>query len=298
MGVIRLGTASWADRQLLTSGWYPREVKTSAERLAFYASRFDLVEADTSYYAIPAPEMTAGWAAATPAGFTFDVKAYALLTGHSTQARTLPSDLRPAARATGMIRRSDLPPEVLDELWRRFHTALEPLHDRLGTVLLQFPPWLAYGEAGVRRIEDTIARCRPLAAAVELRHGSWFAGSQRTLETLLMLQRAGTSFVAVDMPQGFSSSVPPVLAVTASPAVVRFHGHSSAWERGSKEDKFRYAYSERELIDWAARLHMLAADADEVHVLMNNCCAGQAQRDAARLMELVGRSNDRSPVIG
>ncbi|WP_433058178.1 DUF72 domain-containing protein [Dactylosporangium sp. CS-033363] len=287
MGVIRLGTASWADRQLLASGWYPRVARTAAQRLAYYAMNFDIVEADTSYYAIPAAEMTEGWAAATPDGFTFDVKAYALLTGHPTRANTLPPDLRPEG-ATGTLRRSDLPAETIDELWRRFHAALEPLRGRLGTELLQFPPWLAAGDAAVRRIEDTIARTRPLRPAVELRHGSWFAGPQRSLDTLLMLQRAGASFVAVDMPQGFPSSVPPVLAVTASPAVVRFHGHSSNWERGSKEDKFRYAYSERELADWAERLRMLSKDADEVHVLMNTCCAGQAQRDAARLAELLG----------
>ncbi|WP_426511093.1 DUF72 domain-containing protein [Dactylosporangium sp. McL0621] len=287
MGVIRLGTASWADRQLLASGWYPREARTPAQRLTYYARQFDIVEADTSYYAIPAPETTAGWVAATPAGFTFDVKAFSLLTGHPTPVRALPPDLRPEG-VTGTVRRSDLPGATVDAVWRRFHAALEPLRPRLGTVLLQFPPWLAHGEAAIRRIEDTIARCRPLRPAVELRHGSWFEGSRRSLETLLMLQRAEASFVAVDMPQGFPSSVPPVLAVTASPAVVRFHGHSKVWERGSKEDKFRYAYSERELADWAERLRMLSNDADEVHVLMNTCCAGQAQRDGARLAELVG----------
>lgn len=287
MGVIQLGTASWADRELLASGWYPREARTPAQRLAFYASRFDLVEADTSYYAIPAPETTASWAAATPDGFTFDVKAFALLTGHPAAVRALPADLRPRTAAR-TVRRRDLPPEALDELWRRFHAALDPLGARLGTVLLQFPPWLSYGDAALRRIEDTIERCAPRHAAVELRHGSWFAGTRRSLDTLLALRRAGASFVVVDMPQGFPSSVPPLLAATASPAVVRFHGHSPDWERGSKEDKFRYAYSDRELADWAERLRGLAAETDEVHVLMNNCCAGQAQRDGARLAELLG----------
>ncbi|WP_433614733.1 DUF72 domain-containing protein [Dactylosporangium sp. CA-139114] len=287
MGVIRLGTASWADRQLLASGWYPRAARTPAQRLAHYASRFDIVEADTSYYAIPAPEVTAAWTAATPPGFTFNVKAFSLLTGHPTQVRALPADLRPEG-ATGSIRRSGLPAGTLDALWRRFHEALEPLRPRLGSVLLQFPPWLAHGEAAISRIEDTIARCRPLHPAVELRHGSWFADARRSLDTLRRLQHAGASFVAVDMPQGFASSVPPVLAVTASPAIVRFHGHSPAWERGSKEEKFRYAYSERELADWAERLRLLSTDADEVHVLMNTCCAGQAQRDGARLAELLG----------
>ncbi|MFD0578871.1 DUF72 domain-containing protein [Dactylosporangium darangshiense] len=96
MGVVRVGTASWANRRQLASGWYPRSVRTPAGRLAHYASRFDLVEADTGHYAIPAPEITAAWAAATPPGFTFDVKAFGLLTGHPTSLAALPADLRPA----------------------------------------------------------------------------------------------------------------------------------------------------------------------------------------------------------
>ncbi|GAA2640025.1 DUF72 domain-containing protein [Dactylosporangium fulvum] len=296
MSVIRVGTSSWADRELLTSGWYPRSVRTPAERLAYYAGRFDLVEADTSYYAIPAPETTASWALATPDGFTFDVKAFGLFTGHHVRVATLPKDLRPpSAPPNGTVRRSDLPPETVDELWQRFHDALDPLAvaGRLGVIQLGFPQWFAHGEAAMRRILDTVERCQPHPAAVELRHGSWFQGD-RALKTLLMLQSAGASYVCVDMPQGHPSSVPPLLAVTAEPAVVRFHGHSPDWARGSKEDKFRYAYSEQELRNWAARLRRLSEDADEVHVLMNTCCAGQAQRDGARLAELLADQPARS----
>ncbi|GGM09288.1 DUF72 domain-containing protein [Dactylosporangium sucinum] len=285
MGVIRLGTSSWADRQLLASGWYPRSVRTPAGRLAYYASRFDLVEADTGFHAIPAAETTAAWAAATPDGFTFDVKAFGLLTGHPTRLAALPADLRPdGVDVTLRLRRRDLPEEAVEELWHRFHQALDPLDGagKLGTVTLGFPPWLAYGPAAVRRVLDAVERCQHRPAAVELRHHSWFEGT-RAAETLGLLRSAGASYVCVDMPQGLESSVPPLLAVTAEPAVVRFHGHSDGWERGAKE----YTYSDRELEDWAARLRHLSADADELHVLMNTCCAGQAQRDGERLAELL-----------
>ena len=71
MGRIRVGTSSFADRRLLASGWYPRDVDTPAGRLRYYAGHFDLVEVDTTRYAIPAVETTTTWATATPAGFTF-----------------------------------------------------------------------------------------------------------------------------------------------------------------------------------------------------------------------------------
>ncbi|TDB70407.1 DUF72 domain-containing protein [Micromonospora sp. KC721] len=288
MGEIRVGTSSWADQTLLRAGWYPRAVRTPADRLGYYARHFGLVEVDTSYYAVPAPETTAGWVAATPPGFTFDVKAFSLFTGHPTPVATLPRDLRPTTGAA-RIRRRDLPAETYEELWHRFRAALRPLAaaDRLGVVLLQFPPWLARGDAARRRIVELAHRCRPWPVAVELRHGSWFDGAAAA-ETVTFLADQGLSMVCVDMPQGHPSSVPPIMIATAEPAVVRFHGHSPAWADGGKEDRFRYAYSDAELRRWGELLTDLAATTRELHVLFNNCCAGQAQRDAGRLAELLG----------
>jgi uncharacterized protein YecE (DUF72 family) len=76
------------------------------------------------------------------------------------------------------------------------------------------------------------------------------------------------------------TSVPPILAATAGPAMIRFHGHGSPAAPG-------YAYREDELIDWAGQLRGLAQDVEQVHALMNNCCGDQAQRDAARLAALL-----------
>ncbi len=273
---------------LLRSGWYPRSANTPAARLAHYAGRFPLVEVDTSYYAVPVPETTHGWAAATPDGFTFDVKAFRLFTGHPTPVDCLPRDLRPAGGAH-RVRRRDLPPGAYDELWARFRAALEPLAaaDRLGAVLLQFPPWLARGDAARRRIVELAERCRPWPVAVELRHGSWFEDTD-ALDTLAFLRRHDLAHVVVDMPQGHPSSVPPVPVTTADLAVVRFHGHSTGWESGDKQEKFRYAYGDRELRHWADLLVELAGQSPELHVLFNNCCGDQAQRDAARLADLLG----------
>ncbi|OKI50451.1 DUF72 domain-containing protein [Micromonospora sp. CB01531] len=288
MGVIKVGTSSWADQLLVRSGWYPRAVNTPAGRLGFYAERFGLVEADTSYYAIPLPETAAGWAAATPRGFTFDVKAFRLFTGHHTPVAALPRELRPAG-GPSLIRWRDLPAGAYDELWDRFHAALAPLAaaDRLGAVLLQFPPWLARGDAAKRRIRDTARRCRPWPVCVELRHSSWFS-EEAVVDTVTFLREQGIGYVCVDMPQGHVSSVPPILITTADLAVVRFHGHSTGWESGDRQDRFRYAYGEEELQHWSELLRELADQCAELHVLMNNCCGDQAQRDAARLAELLG----------
>jgi uncharacterized protein YecE (DUF72 family) len=289
MAVIRVGTSSWADRLLIASGWYPREANTPAGRLAHYAESFDLVEVDTTFYAIPAPETAGAWAERTPGNFTFDVKAFSLFSGHSTPVSALPPDLRPK-RGGRQVRHRDLPDDAYDELWARFHAALRPLAGagKLGVVLLQLPPWLARGERARRSIEASVERCRPHRVAVELRHGSWFEPPV-VLDTLRFLQSLDASFCCVDMPQGHPSSVPPILVSTAEPAMIRFHGHSPAWATGDKQEKFRYAYGRQELEDWALRLQQLAAQVDELHVLMNQCCGDQAPRDAATLAALLAQ---------
>ncbi|MST33166.1 DUF72 domain-containing protein, partial [Acidimicrobiaceae bacterium USS-CC1] len=78
---IVVGTCSWTDRTLVAeTDWYPKRSMSAAERLAFYAEHFAVAEADSTYYFPPGPDLTRGWAERTPAGFTMDVKAYALLT--------------------------------------------------------------------------------------------------------------------------------------------------------------------------------------------------------------------------
>jgi uncharacterized protein YecE (DUF72 family) len=288
MADILVGTSSWADQLLLASGWYPTESNTPAGRLAYYAERFPLVEVDTSYYAIPAVETSIAWVERTPAAFTFDVKAFSLLTGHPTPVGALPRDLRPEG-VEGWLRRRDLPAETYDQLWIRFLQALAPLvvAGKLGLVLLQFPPWLTRTPKAKQRIIETVERCQPLRVAVELRHASWFDGDH-ALETLLFLSRHEVTFCCVDMPQGHATSVPPILAVTAQPALIRFHGHSPRWATGDRQEKFRYAYGKKELVKWAERLRDLADEAEQLHVLMNNCCGDQAPRDADRLAQLLG----------
>jgi len=54
MGQVRVGTASWTDRTLIASGWYPPQADTAEKRLRYYARQFALVEVHATYYALPA----------------------------------------------------------------------------------------------------------------------------------------------------------------------------------------------------------------------------------------------------
>ncbi|MFG2011363.1 DUF72 domain-containing protein [Micromonospora sp. NPDC048868] len=287
MGEIKVGTASWTDRTLLDSGWYPQTADTPEKRLAYYARQFPLVEVDATYYSPPAERTARLWAERTPAGFTFNVKAFSLLTGHPTRVGALYKDLRPDTGKKNLYP-DDLPPQAYEEVWTRFLAALDPLVEagKLGALLFQFPPWFTIKRDNKQYLLEVAKRCAPLRPVYEFRHASWFDGDNAD-ETLAFLREHRLAYVCVDMPQGHRSSVPPVLAATADLAVVRFHGHSDKWTSKDIHEKFGYRYADRELRDWAPKLRELAGSAGETHVLMNNCYRDYAQTNAATLAGLL-----------
>ncbi|HLI23519.1 MAG TPA: DUF72 domain-containing protein, partial [Acidimicrobiales bacterium] len=153
-GRILVGTCSWTDKTLVKeTDWYPKKSMSAAERLAFYAARFPIAEADSTYYFPPAPALARGWAERTPAGFTMNVKAYSLLTGHPTRAQSLWPDIRDAIRpehaGKGNVYPSHLDADAVEEAWDRFARALQPLRDagKLGAVLMQYPEWFTAKKA-------------------------------------------------------------------------------------------------------------------------------------------------------
>jgi uncharacterized protein YecE (DUF72 family) len=288
MGNIRVGTASWTDKTLLESGWYPPNANTPEKRLAHYARQFPLVEVDATYYAPPAESTAKLWTTRTPAEFLFNIKAFSLLTGHPTKVSALYKDLRPETEKKN-IYPTDLQPAAYEQVWERFLSALTPLSDagKLGAILFQFPPWFTIRKSNKQYLLEVAKRCSPLRVAVEFRHSSWFDGDNRE-ETLEFLRRNHLPYVSVDMPQGHKSSIPPVLAATSDLAVVRFHGHSDKWTSKDIYEKFGYRYSERELKDWAPKLRKLSAETTETHVLMNNCYSDYATTNAQQLVDLLG----------
>jgi uncharacterized protein YecE (DUF72 family) len=287
VGRIRVGTASWTDRTLLASGWYPSTANTAEKRLAHYARHFPLVEVDATYYAPPSEDTARLWAQRTPSDFTFNIKAFSLLTGHPTKVSALPKDLRPETDKKN-IYPDALPEQAYEDLWSRFLSAFDPLVEagKLGAILFQFPPWFTIRYANKQYILEVATRCRPLRIAVELRHESWFSGSNEK-ETLDFLREHNLPYVCVDMPQGHKSSIPPVVAATSDLAVVRFHGHSDKWTSKDIHEKFGYLYREEELAQWAPKLRDLADQTAQTHVLMNNCYSDYAQRNAEQLIDLL-----------
>lgn len=288
MGEILVGTAGWTDRTLIESGWYPADAGTPEKRLRYYAGQFPLVEVDATYYALPAEQTARAWAERTPAGFTFNIKAFSLFTKHPTPVRALPADLREAASRSGKDRvyLKDVDPAVAGQAWDRFLAALEPLREagKLGAILLQFPPWFPISRANKEYIVACAQRAAPRRVCVEFRNHTWMTEDNQA-ETLGFLADHQLPYVCVDMPQGYPSSIPPVLAVTSGLAVVRMHGHSDKWTSKEIAERFGYRYSEDELAGWVPRIRDLAADADRTDVVFNNCYRDYAHVNARQLAD-------------
>lgn len=285
---ILVGTASWTDKSLTGCGrFYPPAVKTAEGRLRYYATHFPVVEIDSSFYALPSARNAQLWAERGPEGFSFDIKAFRIFTQHWTEPAFLPKDIREALGPTAeRLYYRDLPPELAEELWKRFREAVEPLAaaGKLGAVLLQFPPWFVFRRPNLDHILLCAAKLTGLRVAVEFRNKSWFG--ERWRDRVLAFEREhGLVHVIVDEPQGSASSVPPVWEVTSPDlAIVRLHGRNrAAWERkglASSAERFNYLYSEAELDELAAPVRELATQARRVHVLFNNCHEDKAQRNA------------------
>ncbi len=297
MGRVLIGTSSWTDPTLVKEGhFYPPDARTAEARLRYYATRFPIVEVDSTYYFPPSERNAVLWIERTPKDFTFNIKAYSLLTNHPTKQDSLYKDLREQLPDEVLgkrnLYREQLPGAVVDEVWQRFRDALMPLHSsgKLGAVLFQFPQWFVIGRASKDYVLGCAERLKDFRIAIEFRHASWLSERNRE-ETLSFLEEHDLPFVCVDMPQGFDSSVPPIAAATVGDlAMVRFHGRDpSAWAKkgvGASE-RFRYEYSQAELLEWVPRIQELAAQTRETHVLMNNCYRDFAVNNARQLGDLL-----------
>ena len=189
-GEVRVGTASWTDPTMTAKGvFYPDDATSAEDRLRFYATLFPVVEVDATYYALPREQQARLWVERTPAGFVFDVKAHALMTGQPSEVKRLPKDIREALpkelQEKSRIYGKDLPGDVYDEVWAEFKRGVEPLRGagKLGAVFLQFPRWVFPSNETRAQILDARERLEGIPLTVEFRHGSWFneKNAERTL---------------------------------------------------------------------------------------------------------------------
>jgi uncharacterized protein YecE (DUF72 family) len=217
--------------------------------LAFYATRFNALELNASYYRILPPSATAGMADSVPPGFVFCVKLNSGMT-HERNAG--------------------------DAQWKAFDEMLAPLRSAgcLGPVLAQFPWSLPLSEHSFQTLSHIRERLGDLPAVAEFRHERWYSREalQRVVET-------GFSPVAVDLPD-LPGLPGPELSVKGSIAYARLHGRNSVKWWGGGALRYDYAYTPAELLEWGKRARAMARGARGAYVFFNNCHMGRAALDA------------------
>jgi uncharacterized protein YecE (DUF72 family) len=235
---LQIGTAGWTIPTQAADG-FPRE-GTSLER---YSARFDCAEINSSFHRSHRPDTWRRWATAVPENFLFSAK----LSKEITHKRRLADCAEPLAAA-------------LDEM--------EGLGERLGVLLVQLPPSLAF-EAAVAEPFFAALRARwRRHVACEPRHPSWFEPGAESLLADRQVAR-----VAAD---------PAKVPAAAEPggwrglAYYRLHG-SPVTYRSSYDDGRLEALAER-----------LAAARAPTWCIFDNTASSAATGDALKLQRLLG----------
>jgi uncharacterized protein YecE (DUF72 family) len=182
---LLVGTSGFSYKEWL-GRFYPEKLP-AAEMLRYYAQHFRTVEINNTFYRMPKTSMLENWAATTPAGFRFAVKA--------------------SRRITHMAR---LKPESAADPLGYFYRALTALGDKRGPALFQLPPNL---KKDLPRLEAFLALLPPdHRAAFEFREESWFAD-----DVYATLAAAGAALCLSER----SDDAPPPLVETAPWGYVR-----------------------------------------------------------------------------
>src|SRR5579864_3678773 len=257
---LHIGTCGFSYREWI-GPFYPKGI-ASIDMLPYYAERFHAVEIDSTYYAIPKPQLFAGMDQRTPKQFLFTVKAPGSITH-------LPSDAVPD------------PHELTT-----FAAALEPIivSGKLAAVLAQFPNSFRPSADAYRRLQHLRSAWSDINLIAEFRHRDW--QSEATLERLRELS---IGWCNVDEPR-FRSLLRPGSEVTSPIGYIRFHGRNYAkwWKQElASHERYDYLYSATELTEWLPRIAAVDEQAKEAYVFFNNHHLGKSATNAQQLAEML-----------
>jgi len=272
MAELVYGTSSWSEKSWV-GPFYPEGMKP-AEYLSHYATQFGAVEADTTYYGIPKPEMVQGWVNKTPDDFVMCAKFPKTIVHGGEGPRPDPAVV--------------LVPDKVKDDTIDFLSAMEILGDKCGPLVLQFPYFNKTVFARPQDFYDRLDRylgglSRQFRYAVELRNKWWVK------EPLLdILRRHDAALVLVElgyMPHPASLAKKMDL-VTTDFAFARLIGDRKAVDDLTKTFDKLVLDKTSELDRWADLLHEIANSVEKVYAFANNHYAGHGP---ATIRDLVRR---------
>jgi len=249
--------------------------------LEYLARFFDTTEINTSFYGPLKPEWAKLWCrkvATVNKKFLFTAKLYRAFT-HSPIAV-----MGPTSAAT--IRPTDE-----DEVRTREGLDAIASEGRLGALLIQFP--MSFKNTSLNReyLDRLLRQFIEYPCVVEVRHSSW-----NDAATLAGFTQKNVGFCNIDQPQ-LGNSLAPTKHVTGAIGYVRLHGRNyEQWfDSDSRNDRYNYLYSERELSGWKERIESVAERAQTTFVIANNCVEGKAIVNALELKAMLSGKRVSAP---
>ena len=270
---LRLGASSWTAEGWIGS-FYPEGTK-SADYLGHYATHFDVVEADVTYYRIPSARMVANWRERTPPGFLLAAKFPRAIVHGGDGPKPDPA-------------RVLVPGAVGDEV-ANFLTVMQGLGDRCGPLLLQFPYFNQQVFRGpdefLRRLDDFLGHLpADFRYAVEVRNKAYVA---QPLLDVLRRHHACLALVDLHYMPHPDTWLDRLDLATADFGYVRLIGNREVTEARTKVFDREYVDQSEGLARWAAFLRGLAARLPVTFVFANNHYAGHAPATLRRLQQLL-----------
>ena len=271
---LRAGTSSWSEKSWVGT-FYPTGMKP-AQFLTHYATEFDTVEADVTYYRIPNEKLVDGWAERTPDDFVLSAKFPRSIVHGGEGARPNPGTL--------------LLPASVGADTAEFLTAMRRLGSKCGPLVLQFPyfnrtvfesaaPFLARLDAFLGMLP------KDMRFAVELRNKHWIG------DPLLQILRAhGAALVLVDL--AYMPHPAQLMSrhdlLTSDFVYARLIGDRKAID--AKTDRFdRVVVDQGPSLDrWAELLRETMPRVSETFVYANNHYAGHGPATVRDLVERIG----------
>ena len=236
---IVIGTSGWNYDHW--KGIFYHEGCPKSKWLEFYAKNFTTVEVNATFYRLPKPKTFENWRLRTPENFLWAVKANRYIT-HIKRLR-----------------------EPIDSL-TRFFDAARLLQEKLGPILFQLPPSLAFDANTAERFCKCLStynhRC-----ALEVRHPSWIQD-----RPLAIIKEYNIALCISDT----AGHYPYCEAITADFIYIRLHG---------SQELYASDYSEGELCSWARKIKKWEK---ETYLYFDNDFEGYAPKNAIKLKEILG----------
>ena len=229
--MIHLGCAGWSVPRL-----HAEHFPQQGTQLQRYATRLNAVEINSSFYRAHQPKTYARWAASVPEHFRFSVK--------------LPKAITHEKRLVGCT-----------GLLEQFLHECGHLGDRLGCLLVQLPPSLAFDVDVADRFFTRLRKHYDGWLAVEPRHPSWATAQSLLVDLQVAQVAASPSRFGVDaQPGGWQGLV-----------YWRLHGEPQI---------YRSAYARDYLQRLAARLQQREDAQQPAWCIFDNTASGAALGDA------------------